>query len=154
MAACSSAVIARLSLNTGLGHCRRGMTDFSSHSIHQTFKIMDDHGYQQVNQGLSSDIVDQRMLRETIDERQQVGDQNRFSENDGRNRHRNRSHWRNPICLQHQRMNECHDMQGDEKKMVGGSSARNSSLSLVGSVADFISEPTFSFSLVKSRAAC
>jgi hypothetical protein len=33
IAACSSAVIARFCLNTGLGHCRRGMTDFSSQSI-------------------------------------------------------------------------------------------------------------------------
>jgi len=33
LAACSSAVMARLDLNTGLGHCRRGMTDLSSHSM-------------------------------------------------------------------------------------------------------------------------
>lgn len=33
MAACSVAVMARFDLNTGLGYCSRGMTDFSSHSI-------------------------------------------------------------------------------------------------------------------------
>src|SRR6185369_3976456 len=32
IAACSSGVMARLGLNTSLGHCRRGMTDLSDHS--------------------------------------------------------------------------------------------------------------------------
>jgi hypothetical protein len=44
---------------------------------------VNDSRKQQVDNGLPGDVVDQRFVRKTIDERQHVRNQNRLAENEG-----------------------------------------------------------------------
>jgi hypothetical protein len=83
--------------------------------IDEMFQIMEHDRHQEINCRLPGDIVDERFSGKAIDDRQHVGDQDRFAQNQGGDENRNRSQRRNRGSPEHQHANYCHDVQSDKK---------------------------------------